>query len=296
MAAISSIKYSFRDAFRSMGRHKGMTLASVLTVAVSLFILGFAVLLVINSFYLVGVMESEVEISVFLERDTPRNDAQALINKLKQLDGFDSAKFVSKEEGLKSLQSRFGEDADIVNALGGRNPLPDMYRVKATDPQMVENLAREIKLLTDVQEVRYGQEWIEKLLSFAGWVRNIGIAIIAGILLAALFLITTTIRLTVLARSKEISIMRSVGATNWFIRFPFFLEGVFFGFIGAVIACLGVYFGYNTFIRYMVVSAPFIPIMGDKTMVMYVLASLVGGGTLLGSFASAIAVHKYLKL
>ncbi|KJS19069.1 MAG: hypothetical protein VR72_20240 [Clostridiaceae bacterium BRH_c20a] len=296
MAFSSYIRYTFRDAFRSIGRHKGMAFASVLTIAISLFILGSTLLLVLNSQYLVSTMESQLEINVFLQSDIDRKDALAFQKEIEKIPGFQSLEFISKEDALDIMQDRFGKDTDILKSLGGVNPFPDSYRIKAQSSEKVASIAAEVEQFSEVESIRYGKELVDKLLAFTVWVKNAGLAIIIGMLIAGLFLITTTIRLTVFTRKKEISIMKYVGATNWFIRFPFFLEGMLIGFLGAVIAGLIIYFGYGVTIQYVIKSVPFLPVMADSDALYRILAVLIIGGTAIGAIGSVIAVRKYLKV
>ncbi|MFZ5942834.1 MAG: permease-like cell division protein FtsX [Bacillota bacterium] len=296
MAFSSYLQYTFRDAFRSISRHKGMAFASVLTIAISLFILGATLLLVVNSQNLVATMESQVELNVFLNSDVERQDALALQKKLEKIPGFASLQFISREEAMDNMQERFGKEADLTTALGGNNPLPDSFRVKAVNAEMVDSLAAEISTYPEVESVLYGKELVDKLMAFTNWVRNVGMAVIIGMLIAGLFLITTTIRLTVFARKKEIGIMKYVGAANWFIRFPFFLEGMLIGLLGAIMAGLTVYFGYDSSMSYIIKSVPFIPIVSDKQVLFRIIFLLIGGGTVIGALGSIIAVRKYLKV
>ncbi|KJS83459.1 MAG: hypothetical protein JM58_12600 [Peptococcaceae bacterium BICA1-8] len=296
MSLSSYIRYTFRDAFRSIGRHKGMAFASILTIAISLFILGSTLLLVLNSQYLVSTMESQVEINVFMQLDLDRQDALAFQKNIEKIPGFQSLEFVSKEDAMSIMQDRFGKDTDILKSLAGVNPFPDSYRVKAQSSESIAAIAAEIEQFSEVESIRYGKELVDKLLDFTVWVKNVGMAIIIGMLLAGLFLITTTIRLTVFARKNEISIMKYVGATNWFIRFPFFLEGMLIGFLGAVTAGLIIYFGYGSTIQYVIKSVPFLPVVADFNELYRILAVLIIGGTTIGAVGSVIAVRKYLKV
>jgi cell division transport system permease protein len=292
----SSLRYTLRDAFRSIGRHKSMAFASVFTIAISLFVLGSTLLLVVNSDNLVSEMESQVEISVFLHLDTDRKDALALQKNIEKMPGFDSLEFIPKEKSLASMQNRFGTETDLLGTLGGNNPLPDSYRVKAQSPAQVTNLAKAIEKLPEVESISYGKDWVDKLVSFTLLVKKIGLAVIVGMLIAGLFLITTTIRLTVFARKKEISIMKYVGATNWFIRFPFFLEGMLIGFLGAVTAGIVIYFGYGAAVNYVLKTIPFIPVVTDYNLLYRILGMLTLGGTVIGALGSVVAVRKYLKV
>jgi len=296
MAFSSYIRYTFKDAVRSFSRHKGMVFASVLTIAISLFILGSTLLLVVNSQYLVSEMESQLEINAFMHLDVNRQDALAVQKKIEKIPGFESLEFVPKEDALASMQERYGKDSDLLGALGGNNPLPDSYRIKAQSSEKVLAMALEVEKLSEVESIRYGKEFVDKLVSFTAWMKNVGLAIIIGMLIAGLFLITTTIRLTVFARKREINIMKYVGATNWFIRFPFFLEGMLIGFLGAVTAGIIIYFGYGMTIEYVIKSVPFFPIVADYEVLYRILAVLTIGGTTIGALGSVIAVRKYLKV
>lgn len=296
MGFSSSLRYTFRDAFRSIGRHKGMAFASVLTIAISLFILGSTLLLVVNSQHLVSKMESEVEINVFLQEDLKRQDALAIQKKIEKIPGFESLEFIPKEDALVLMQERFGKDTDLLKALGGINPFPDSYRIKAQSSEMVDSIALAVEKIPEVESIRYGKELVDNLVAFTIWVKNVGLAIIIGMLVAGLFLITTTIRLTVFARKKEINIMKYVGAGNWFIRFPFFLEGMLIGFLGAFTAGILIYFGYGVTIQYVIKSIPFIPVVADYEVLYHIIGILTLGGTLIGALGSIIAIRKYLKV
>jgi len=273
-----------------------MAFASVFTIAISLFVLGSTLLLVVNSQNLVSEMESQVEISVFLHLDVDRKDALALQKDIEKLPGFDSLEFIPKEKALANMQNRFGQDTDLLGALGGNNPLPDSYRIKAQSSDKVTALAKELEKFPEVESISYGKEWVDKLVSFTVMVKNVGLAVILGMLIAGLFLITTTIRLTVFARKKEIGIMKYVGATNWFIRFPFFLEGMLIGFLGAVAAGIVIYFGYGAAINYCLKTIPFIPVVADYDLLFRIVGLLILGGTVIGAMGSVIAVRKYLKV
>lgn len=292
----SSLRYTFRDAFRSISRHKSMAFASIVTIAISLFILGSTLLLVVNSQNLATEMESQLEISVYLHLDVDRQDALALQKNIEKLPGFESLEFIPREDSLANMQKRFGNDTDLMGALGGNNPLPDSYRIKAQSAETVTNLALSIEKFSEVESIDYGKDWVDKLVSFTSWVKNVGLAIIIGMLIAGLFLITTTIRLTVFTRKKEIGIMKYVGATNWFIRLPFFLEGMLIGFLGAVTAGIIIYFGYGAAVQYVIKTIPFIPVVADYNLLFRIVGILTLGGTLIGAIGSVIAVRKYLKV
>lgn len=296
MRIFSALKYSLRDTFRSMKRHKGMTLASITTVTISLFILGFSLLFVLNSFNMMEDLEKQVEINVFLYKETDQAEYPRLEETFNNIEGVESIELIPKEDALVTLQKKYGEEADVVKALGDRNPLPDMYKIQATEPEKIESIVLELEKTEEIEELSYGKDWVEKLVSLTTWVRNAGIITIIGILLAALFLISTTTRLTVLARRKEIRIMQYVGASRRFIKLPFYLEGFMIGIVGAGLSNIGIYFGYQKVSEYLIASTPFLPIVTDDIFLSYILIIVLAVGSVVGIFASGLAVRKYLNV
>lgn len=293
---LSSFSYALRDALRSLWRNKFMTLASVLTVAISLLILGAAWLLVLNSNYLAATMESELEINVYLKDEVPREEAELMAEVFADIPGVADVVFVPKEEGLKELEDRFSEDTALLEALGDRNPLPDIYRLKASDAANVPVIAGMAADLMNVENVRYGAGLVERLLALTEWLRTAGVVMIVAIAVASVFLIATTIRLTVFARRREIGIMKLVGATNWYIRWPFFLEGMLIGFVGAAIAVGGINLFYTELTKNIASTVSFLPLMTDRTALEEIFKNLLIMGTALGALGSAISLHRFLKV
>jgi len=144
--------------------------------------------------------------------------------------------------------------------------------------------------------VRYGQGLVEKLLSLTHWLRTAGLVIIAAIALAAIFLIATTIRLTVFARRREIGIMKLVGATNWYIRWPFFLEGMMIGFLGAAVAVAAIHIFYGKLTQNIALTISFLPVMKDTAVLYDIYKNLIIMGTALGALGSAISLRRFLKV
>lgn len=293
----SSMGYALRDALRSLRRNKLMGLASIATAAISLVILGAAWILVLNTHYLAAAMESELEINVYILQDITREQALQMQEKFAAIPGVAEIVFVPKEEGLKGLEERFGkEDTNLLEALGGNNPLPDVYRLKAQMASDVPRIAGDASQLAGVEKVRYGQGMVEKLLSLTKWLRTAGVAVIIAIGLAAIFLIATTIRLTVFARRREIIIMKLVGATNWYIRWPFFLEGMIIGLTGAFIAVLSLHFSYGQLLKNLALTVSFLPVMTDQGVLFNIYRNLLVMGALLGALGSAISLRRFLKV
>ncbi len=292
------LQYGFRDTLRSLWRHKGMVLVSVLTVATMLVALGSATLLAANSNYMAGNLEDELEVIVYLNTDVTRDEALALEPVMKAITGFESLEFVPKEAALEEMSTRFDE-TNLAEALGGTNPLPDAYKIKLEQPEQIAGAVAYLEnteVFPQIEMVRYGQDVVENMIALTGTLEIACIALIIGMLLIALFMVNSTIRLTVATRGEEINIMKYVGATNFYVRIPFFLEGLVIGIVGALLADVVLYFGYDAILEYIEANISFITMLNDPQLMMLIMLVLLVGGTLLGAIGSNIAIKKYLKV
>ncbi len=291
--ALNTVRYYFREAFTSLRRNGWLSLASIGTVTVSLFILGCCLLLVLNANKLAGALESMLEISVFLKNDLAEEQVRRLREEIKFVPGVAEVEFISKEQALEKMRQSIG--ADKLEGLD-YNPLPDAFRVKTIDPQQVPRVAGEIAKLAGVEEVRYGQGLVEKLLMVTRGIRMAGWVSMAVLGVAAVFLIFTTIRVSVFSRRREINIMKYLGATNWFIRFPFLLEGMFLGVAGAFLAAVTVYYGYFLIIKEVSALIPFFPLANQLNEISPVFACIIGLGLVIGAAGSVLSVHRFLNV
>ena len=292
---ISSTGYVVRDGFRNIWRNKVMSAASISTVAISLFLLGVVWLFISNVNYIVEAVESELEINAYVDSTYTRDQAAELMEQVSKLPGVAYTSFVTKEEALIILNGRFGADANLTKTVGDNNPLPDLIKVKANYPDLVPSIARRLESTPGIDSVRYGQGYVETLLKTADMVRSAGLVGLGGITVAAIFLISTSIRITVYSRREEINIMRLVGATNWYIRFPFLLEGVIIGVFGSVLACAILYYGYMQLAEYLIENLFFVPMLIAREELIKMGTNIIiyGGG--LGLIGSFLSVFRYLR-
>ena len=288
--------YFFRQAALSLWRNFWMSLAAMASVAISMFLLGAFVLLVFNINYIAANLQSNVEVAAFIQVDTPRQVALHIQDQVRSLPGVTQVTLVPKEEGLKQLSEQFGSEQDLLAATGGVNPLPDYLRVRVADPQGIQGVAQAIQAIPGVEKVNYGQEVVERLFAVVRWLRWLGAAIILLLGLGALSLIILTIRLAVYSRRREINIMKYVGATDWFIRWPFFLEGLWLGLAGSGIAALAVYLGYRVVLNMVGPAMVFIPLIHDQGLLIRSALSLVAGGSLVGALGSLLSIRRFLKV
>lgn len=292
---LSTILYYFRETFQSILRNSWLAAASVGVVAVSLLILGSSLLLVVNAGEIATNLESDIEISIYLKDDTTSSQIKEVENKIKDMPEVAHVEFVSKEQALEEMKDKPGYK-DILTGLEENNPLPDTFRVKAQSADQVATLAGQLESLSYVDHVRYGQGLVENLMVLSRWVRTAGLMLMSLLGVAAIFLIATTIRLSVFSRRREIGIMKFLGATNWFVRIPFLLEGIFLGLAGSLVAVCTIYFGYYSLIGNMQFSLPFMQLVSDRDLILRLMEGLLLLGVVIGAAGSTISMRKFLKV
>lgn len=292
---LKTIEYYFREAVQSIIRNSWISVASIGVVAVSLLILGSSLLLVMNANNIAANLESSVEISVLLKDNSTPDEVQDLENKLADKSEVTQVVFVSKQQALDEMRENFGEKKDILDGLEEKNPLPDALRIKTATAEQVAPLASELESYAQVDEVRYGQGVVEKMLALSKWVRTAGMITMVLLGIAAVFLIATTIRLSVYSRRKEIGIMKFLGATNWFVQFPFVLEGMMLGLAGSLMAVIVVYFGYISLIDSIQLSLPFMQLVTDRALIKPLMELLLLMGLAIGAAGSMISMRRFLK-
>ncbi len=290
--SINTVEYFIREVIHSLRRNNWMSVASIGTVAVSLFIFGMFLMLVMNMNKMVDAMESQVQIMVYLEDDFSRDDARELEVDLKKMQGVEKVTFVPKEEAME----KFKDQKTLLDALDETNPLPDSFEVMVLQPEMVKTAAENIEKFEGVDSAKYGQDVMEHLFDITRLIRIFGFALMMVLALATLFIISNTIRLTVFARRKEIAIMKYVGATDWFIRWPFVLEGIVMGFLGSLIASVVLRFTYSGITAKIYDTLAFFPLIPEEPFLNYVTMIVVIGGMIMGAIGSTVSIKRFLKV
>ena len=288
--------YYIKEALKSMRRNGLMTLASISTVALSLFILGVFTCGVMNLNNLASNLENQVEISVYLKDGLTTQQIMGVGKKLKAMPDLKNLEWVNKEEAMKRFKERLGDQAQLVDALNGNNPLPNSYLLTFKNPEEVKNAAKLVSTFPEVESAHYGQDVIEQIFKVTQVIRIGGIALIVFLAGATLFIISNTIRLTVFARRKEIAIMKYVGATNWFIRWPFLIEGMMLGFVGAAIATACVWEFYHFVTVEVEQSLAFLPLIPMLPFFYNLTGILLGLGIVIGAIGSTISLKQYMKV
>lgn len=291
--------YMIKEGFKNLWRNRMMSLASIGSVTATLIILGMIFILIFNINSMAkGAQEQVNSIQVYLDKDIGNERIEGIGNEIRELAGIKSVEFNSKQKALEKMKKLFGENGNLLEGLES-NPLPNSYVVYVKNIEESERVVEEIKAINDVELVKFHKDIVEKLINVTNFIKIIGLAIIVILIAISIFIIGNTIKLTVAARRREISIMKYVGATNWFIRWPFFIEGTFLGLIGGGIALLIVYFTYkylhglavtNFFIILTAYLVPAQNILDNLLLIFIVLGAGIGA---LGSITS---MKKYLKV
>ena len=293
---IRTFIYFIKEAIKSMRRNGLMSLASISTVALSLFILGVFACGVVNLNNLASHLESQVQISIYLKDNLTTPQVMELGKKLKALPDLKEIEFVTKDEAMNRFKERLGEQQQLVDSLDGHNPLPTSYVLTFNTPDQVKSTAELVSKYPEVESTHYGQDVIEQIFEVTKIIRIGGIILIGFLAGATLFIISNTIRLTVFARRKEIGIMKYVGATNGFIRWPFLLEGMFLGAIGGIIAGLATWQFYQYVTAQVVANFAFMPLVPLMPFIYQLSGGLVGVGIIVGAIGSTISLKQYMKV
>ncbi|SEO69749.1 permease-like cell division protein FtsX [Propionispora vibrioides] len=293
---IRTMEYFIREAVISLRRNGLMSFASISTVALSLLILGMFLVMVLNLSHMASALESQVEISVYLEDGLNDLEIRETGTRITKIPGVSQVLFVSKDEALERFKQRLGDQQGMLSALGDSNPLPDAFEVKVDKPEQVKPAAQAIAKLKGVENAKFGQEVVEQVFNLARMIRVLGVILIVFLALAALFIISNTIRITVFARRKEIGIMKYVGATDWFIRWPFLIEGMILGFGGALVAVLLLSQTYGALVSQIYQSLAFLPVIPQYPFINHISLFLLIVGAVIGALGSTISLKKFMKV
>ena len=303
---ISTFGRHVREGAKNVIRNGWMTFASISAISVSLFVLGIFLILSLNVNYLASQIESQVEIRVFLEVNISEAQMSEVQRTIAAIPEVSKVTFVSKEEGLNILREKMGaEGEELLEGLDGENnPLNDSYTVEVRNPQQVGLVAQQIEAFNNskdpkpIYKVSYGKGTVETLFQITDIVRNVGLVLVLLLSFTAMFLIANTIKLTINARQREISIMKLVGATNSFIRWPFFIEGGLLGLIGSIIPVGILLWSYSELIRFtkMQLGLMLIKLIPVFELALIVSGLLLGIGIMIGIWGSILSVRKFLKV
>ena len=288
---ISSIKYLLSEGFKNVFKNWMMSIASIGVLMLCLILTGCAVLFSINVTSILDNIESQNSVTVYLNDDIETIEARDIGERILAVPNVESCEFFSKEQAIDEFVERLGPSFE---GLKDENFLPHSFHVTLRDVSKYGETVEAIKQIDGVNEIVNRAEVFEKLAQFDRFVSLIGTLVVLILVLVSLFIVSNTIRLTMYSRRFEISIMKSVGATDWFVRIPFIVEGVVIGLISAILSSFIINFTYSIVINYLHNAVPFLQI-SYPTVPFSVFAAFLLAGILFGLIGGLISIGKYLK-
>ncbi len=298
-------RYFFSETFTSFRRNFLMGFTAITTVAITLFMVGFFMVMVYDILGIINSIKSQVELAVYLKDNISDELESYLENEIISWEETEEINYVSKEQALERFKEQ-NEGSDILKEIQG-NPLPASFEITLKDPEKVELVSlrfvdKDGDYIEGINDVVYGRNYVDRLFSITAIIGTIAFLIIIVLLLATIVLIFNTIRLSIYARRKEIEVMKLVGATNWFVRIPFLFEGFFEGFMGSIISVILLFFMGNFLLikgeRVIAdtMNIKELAIVGSGNIIIYVYLGIIVLGCLIGLLSSGIALRKYIKV
>ena len=290
---LRTLSYHFKESLKGFQRTGVMAMATISTVAISLTILGAFLIFYANLTHLLHNLENHLQISFYLKSEATDEQIRELMDSLQSDQNIKQFEIISKEEALNALRKELSSEVHLLDNLI-ENPLPNSVQVSLHPIQNWREFQERYEKLDAISDSTSGQEWVEKLMKLISASKSAGSVILILLGVANLFIIANTIRLTVFARRQEIEIMRLVGATNWFIRTPFLMEGVLQGILGALIASFLLGVGYSFLQENLKVVMPGIQLVTMSAGLFQLHLKLIFLGVALGMLGSLFSLRKFL--
>lgn len=294
---LRNFKYYFKEATKSVFKSDWMSLASIFSVVASLLVFGLFMVLSVNLNHFANQLEGDYEIVLVVDENYAEEEITALKSVIEEVPNVAEATLDRKEDRLLAMREEFGDNAFLLDGYEEDNPLRDWYKVTLTDLTLSSETADTLTKIPGIVKIIRNQDTIDKLVSMTSYMDRISLWVMIALALISVFIISNTIKLTVHSRRREINIMKFVGATDWFIRWPFIIEGIIIGFFGAALSLLIICYGYSSILGWLsgleISFVSFKP-LGEIFWQLFGLFLLMGAG--LGGVGSFMAVRKHLNV
>ncbi len=291
------IGYNIKQAFTQVWRNKGMSLASIFAITAMMLILGVFFVISVNVNLFTEMIKADYnEIEVYLQEDVTEAQARKMMQQIETFGGVKETNYRTKEEALRILKARWGENGYLLDSLGD-NPLPNSIRVTVDSVESADGVYNQLTKLEGVEDISFYKETVEKVTQITKFLRYAALIVMAFLVVVSIVVVSNTIKLTVFAREKEISIMKYIGATNWFIRGPFLSEGIVIGIISSAVSAGLTYLIYREVIKIIGREAMTIlgsPLVSADYMVWNLVIIFLARGISVGACGSIISMRKFL--
>ncbi|OPZ85830.1 MAG: Cell division protein FtsX [Firmicutes bacterium ADurb.Bin419] len=292
---LNTTKYIIKEGIINTYRNALMSLASVSVVTASMIILGLFLVITINLTYNTDNLKEQPQMMVFCDPELDDKQVMVVEQTIRNDSRVKTHVYVSKKEAFEKTKDMLGNDKDVIEGLS-ESFMPVSFIIELNNLADAQSVVEDFRMIPGVGKVKYSQKTIDMLLKVATWVQ-IGNAVLIFILLViSMFIISNTIKLTVFARRKEINIMKYIGATDWFIRWPFVVEGVIIGLIGAVLGFVAISIGYGVFSSRFKEGMEIINFVNLRALQFDVIYTFLLVGVVVGALGSTISIRKYLRV
>ena len=295
---MGAFSYTVRQAFSQIGRNRNMSTASIFSITAMLLVVGLFFSIMVNVNLMAKNAEDQFDtISVYLKDTVTAEQGVELAEQIKLIENVADAQYISKDDAMAIMKERWGENGYLLDGVVS-NPLPASVEVTAVALQDEDKIVQELNKFDAVDEVRFYRDAIEKVMTISGYIQKGALAIIIILLIVSLIVVANTVKLTVHAREEEIHIMKYVGATNWFVRGPFFVEGILIGLISSILAVVIVGFAYYKFTE---MFTPRFLILFNSGMVPFdfiiknLIIIFVALGVCIGALGSILSMRRFLN-
>lgn len=299
---ISGIRYLTKQGFENVWKNRMMAFASFCVLLVSILLVGISILFYININSMIGGVENKNEVIVYLDDNTTNSQVLEMQVLLEQMDNVDKVEFYSKDKAFEDMKKSMNEYEELFTSLEGDNPLPDSFRLKIKDISMTSETVTLINELDHVYSIRAAYDFVNILTEMKKIITLIASAIIIALAIVSMVIISNTTKASVFARRNEISIMKYVGATNAFIRIPFFVEGMITGMAAGVVATVITWIGYDAVVNLLTEEVNILNIIGTGSILPFsdiiikVALSYIISGAAVGAVGSVLSTRKHLNV
>lgn len=293
----SRARYTLKQSISQIGRNKGMNITAVLAISAMMLILGLFFVAFVNVDLFANVIKQDYNIvEVFLDDNNTDAVNKDIGSRLKETKGVDKVEYRSKDDAIKIMKRRWGDNGYLLDSLSD-NPLPNSYLVYVRDKSVADKISKSVTSVSGVEDIKYYQDTVEKLQRITNFIQTASIITMIFLIIVSVIIVANTIKLTVFARSKEISIMKYLGATDWFVRGPFLFEGIILGFVSATISTALMYVIYSRLIGVVgpdIMRMLSVPVVPTSYLIPNVMLIFISLGVGVGTCGSIISIRRFL--
>ncbi|MBU3104431.1 permease-like cell division protein FtsX [Clostridium gasigenes] len=292
---INTTKYFISDALKSIKRNRTISIAAMVTVLITFFVFGTFILVALNFNNAIEDVASKVELKVYLNDEIKLVDQREIEIKLGEQPGVKEVIYESREEAFNTFQESLADNPGLLQGYTLKNnPLPSSFIVKLENPESATEISESVKEMVGVENVSNQQEVINTIAKVVDGFKILGMGLFILFIAVSIFLITNTIKLTVYSRRREVGIMKFVGATDWFIRWPFIIEGIIIGAIGSLASSVLLFFAYKFVVKAIVTNMFYVSLVPVTFVFSTLIWIFLAGGMVIGAIGSFAALRKFL--